>query len=119
MLRSNHGTPSTPDVHLHSATLAQPPRRFGKRKPHHPLCPHFTRPTFSDDLAFSSPILQGYALVEYETHREAKAAIDAVNGTEILGQVVQADFAFVRPPANAPGPKGRGGGKRRSASPGR
>jgi len=62
---------------------------------------------------------QGYALVEYETHREAKTAVDGLNGSSILGQTVQADFAFVRPPAVAPKGRGRRGGDRRSASPAR
>ena len=67
----------------------------------------------------TNPITQGYALVEYETHREAKAAVDGLNGSTILGQTVQADFAFVRPPAVAPKGRGRRGGDRRSASPAR
>jgi RNA-binding protein 8A len=62
---------------------------------------------------------QGYALVEYETHREAKAAIDGLNGTDILGQIVSCDFAFVRPPAGGGGKSGRRDGRKRSASPGR
>jgi len=61
--------------------------------------------------------VKGYALVEYETHREAKAAVDGLNGSSILGQAVHADFAFVRPPAVAPKGRGRRGGDRRSASP--
>lgn len=76
--------------------------------------------TLVDDLPFANfgrdP--QGYALVEYETHREAKAAIDGLNGTEILGQMVSCDFAFVRPPAGG-GKPGRREGRKRSASPGR
>lgn len=63
--------------------------------------------------------MQGYALVEYETHREAKAAIDGLNGTEILGQTVHCDFAFVRPPAGGGGKGNRREGRKRSASPGR
>ncbi|PVG02057.1 hypothetical protein CPB86DRAFT_773040 [Serendipita vermifera] len=62
--------------------------------------------------------VKGYALVEYETHREAKAAIDGLNGTDILGQIVSCDFAFVRPPAGG-GKPNRRDGRRRSASPGR
>ncbi|CAG7847534.1 RNA-binding protein 8A AltName: Full=Binder of OVCA1-1; Short=BOV-1; AltName: Full=RNA-binding motif protein 8A; AltName: Full=RNA-binding protein Y14; AltName: Full=Ribonucleoprotein RBM8A [Serendipita indica DSM 11827] len=62
--------------------------------------------------------VKGYALVEYETHREAKAAIDGLNGQDILGQTVSCDFAFVRPPAG--GQRGnRREGRKRSASPGR
>jgi len=63
--------------------------------------------------------VKGYALVEYETHREAKAAIDGLNGTDILGQIVSCDFTFVRPPAGGGGKQGRRDGRKRSASPGR
>ena len=62
---------------------------------------------------------QGYALVEYETFAEAQAAINGANGTTLLEQPVQCDFAFVRPPPSGP-KQGRGrGGRGRSASPGR
>lgn len=69
---------------------------------------------------------QGYALVEYETYGEAKAAIDQANGATLLDQVLQCDFAFVRAPVPT-GPRkggrgGPGGGRQargRSASPGR
>ncbi|KAG9096293.1 hypothetical protein FRC06_008834 [Ceratobasidium sp. 370] len=52
----------------------------------------------------------GYALVEYETYREAKNAIDKLNGTPLLEQNIQCEFAFVRPPPT--GPRGGGGGGR-------
>ncbi|CAG8806397.1 3734_t:CDS:1, partial [Racocetra fulgida] len=40
----------------------------------------------------------GYALVEYETYKEAKNAIDAVNGAKLLGATLHCDFAFIRAP---------------------
>lgn len=49
---------------------------------------------------------QGYALIEYSTLPEARAAIDNCNNTKLLDQTIQCDFAFVRPP---PGPSGGGG----------
>jgi hypothetical protein len=84
-----------------------------------PLLLHLTNrhPKFVPLLPITNPITQGYALVEYETHREAKAAVDGLSGSAILGQTVHADFAFVRPPAVAPKGRGRRGGDRRSASP--
>ncbi|CAG8607034.1 5558_t:CDS:2 [Cetraspora pellucida] len=42
--------------------------------------------------------VKGYALVEYETYKEAKNAIDAVNGTKLLGATLHCDFAFIRAP---------------------
>lgn len=44
---------------------------------------------------------QGYALIEYPTLQEARAAIDGANDTKLLDQTIHVDFAFVRPPPNA------------------
>jgi RNA-binding protein 8A len=59
-------------------------------------------------------VSQGYALIEYTTLEEARAAIDGANGTQLLDQTVQVDFAFVRPPPGKaiarPGGGGGGGG---------
>ncbi|KAM4068022.1 RNA recognition motif domain-containing protein [Hirsutella rhossiliensis] len=69
-----------------------------------------------------SGYVKGYALIEYTTLEEARAAIDGAHDTKLLEQTVQVDFAFVRPP---PGKAGRGGragaggrrGRSRSRSP--
>lgn len=65
--------------------------------------------------------VKGYALIEYSTLDEARAAIDKAHNTKLLDQTIQVDFAFVRPPpgkargGRAP-PKGRA--RSRSRSPG-
>ncbi|PQE22589.1 hypothetical protein CJF31_00001507 [Rutstroemia sp. NJR-2017a BVV2] len=51
----------------------------------------------------------GYALIEYPTLDEARAAIDGAHNTKLLDQTIEVDFAFVRPPPGAKG--GRGGGR--------
>lgn len=69
---------------------------------------------------------QGYALIEYPTLEEARAAVDDANNSKLLDQTIAVDFAFVRPPPEARtrgsgrgGRSGRGGsGRARSRSPG-
>ncbi|TVY24013.1 putative RNA-binding protein [Lachnellula hyalina] len=59
--------------------------------------------------------VKGYALIEYPTLDEARAAIDGAHASKLLDQTLEVDFAFVRPP---PG-KGRGGGGGRPPAKGR
>lgn len=47
----------------------------------------------------SLPPSQGYALVEYELFKEANAAIDSLNGSNMLGQQIEVDWAFIKPQA--------------------
>ncbi|TQV96491.1 hypothetical protein V2A60_003113 [Cordyceps javanica] len=59
---------------------------------------------------------EGYALIEYATLEEARAAIDGANDTKMLDQTIQVDFAFVRPPPGKGGRGGRGAGRRSGRS---
>jgi len=54
---------------------------------------------------------QGYAFIEYETFKEAQAAINGTDGQTLLGQVIHTDFAFVK---SANGGRGGPRGGRRS-----
>ncbi|KAK1755089.1 RNA-binding domain-containing protein [Echria macrotheca] len=73
-----------------------------------------------------SGYVKGYALIEYPTLEEARAAIDGADGTKLLEQTVSVDFAFVRPPPGkrgadqaGQGGRGEGGGRGGGGSGGR
>ncbi|RFU27665.1 hypothetical protein B7463_g8670, partial [Scytalidium lignicola] len=59
--------------------------------------------------------VKGYALIEYPTLDEARAAIDGAHKTKLLDQTIEVDFAFVRPPPGK-GKGGRGPAKTRARS---
>ncbi|KAG4088550.1 RNA-binding domain-containing protein [Neocallimastix lanati (nom. inval.)] len=40
--------------------------------------------------------IKGYALLEFKTYKEAKEAIDECDNTDLLGQTIHCDFAFVK-----------------------
>ncbi|CAO3665806.1 unnamed protein product [Umbelopsis ramanniana] len=65
--------------------------------------------------------VKGYALIEYETYKEAKTAIDSANNTQFYEQTIHVDFTFVRPPEGSGRQPERRDSRRRqrSASPGK
>ncbi|KAK8142708.1 hypothetical protein G3M48_008363 [Beauveria asiatica] len=79
------------------------PSRHGPQNPVSPTAQHANQ-------------RQGYALIEFATLEEARAAIDGANDTKMLDQTIQVDFAFVRPPPGKGGRGGRGAGRRSGRS---
>ncbi|KAG1056703.1 hypothetical protein G6F46_005002 [Rhizopus delemar] len=62
--------------------------------------------------------VKGYAFIEYESRKEAEAAVEQANGTRYLGETIKVDYAFVKGPA--PEDRSRRDRRRdRSASPSR
>ncbi|KAJ1617401.1 hypothetical protein T492DRAFT_1100171 [Pavlovales sp. CCMP2436] len=57
--------------------------------------------------------VKGYALVEFEQQTEAQAAIDALNGTQVLGSTINVDWSFSR----GPGRRAAAGGGQREQEP--
>ena len=51
--------------------------------------------------------LKGYALVEFESYKSALSALENLNGTEILGQTVNIDWAFTKGPLRSRRQRGR------------
>ncbi|KAI9270619.1 hypothetical protein BDA99DRAFT_502288 [Phascolomyces articulosus] len=65
--------------------------------------------------------VKGYALIEYETLKEAQSAIDDANGSKFYDQTLQVDFAFTKPDEDTRGSRRTGDrrGRDRSLSPSR
>ncbi|KAK9128791.1 hypothetical protein Syun_017588 [Stephania yunnanensis] len=61
--------------------------------------------------------VKGYALIEYESFEEAQAAISAMNGAELLTQIISVDWAFSNGPFRRRNARRRSPRGHRSRSP--
>jgi RNA recognition motif-containing protein len=61
--------------------------------------------------------LQGYALIEYETKKEAQEAIDNLNGKQLLLQTISVNWAFSTGPLHRRNVRRRSPRGHRSRSP--
>ena len=51
--------------------------------------------------------VKGYALVEFNSQKDAQGAIDSMNGEKIMGQEIAVDWAFTSGPSRGGGGKSR------------
>eukprot|EP00959_Pyramimonas_sp_CCMP1952_P469486 9495032-Pyramimonas_sp.AAC.1 len=62
------------------------------------------RPLYCENLT-ARMIYEGYAMLEYEGKKEAQAAIDSLNGTQLLDQTISVTWAFSKGPLKKSGKK--------------
>ncbi|KAJ8323906.1 hypothetical protein BDV3_002167 [Batrachochytrium dendrobatidis] len=60
--------------------------------------------------------VKGYALIEYQKFQEAKAAVEQADGSDLLGQIIHADFAFVRGASDSKSIQHVGAARRRAGN---